>query len=188
MTNHSALNLNVHLHSLVLEGSSLAPWLPRHRCFIRCPRRRTKTSPNCSSRSTTACWASCAAAGACPKTPVPPIPWLSSSRSWLVMPPPPSRSESPAVRGPVTRSAGCAPRPPSSTNRSRAVLGLEGFSLHANVAVAPRARDQLEHLCRYLLRPPLTLERLTETSHGQLLYELPHPRGVATQCPSSLYR
>ena len=53
---------------------------------------------------------------------------------------------------------------------------LEGFSLHANVAVAPHARDQLEHLCRYLLRPPLTLERLTESSHGQLLYELPHPR------------
>jgi Putative transposase len=53
---------------------------------------------------------------------------------------------------------------------------LEGFSLHANVAVAPHARNQLEHLCRYLLRPPLTLERLTESSHGQLLYELPHPR------------
>jgi hypothetical protein len=26
------------------------------------------------------------------------------------------------------------------------------------------------------LRPPLALERLSETSHGQLLYELPHPR------------
>ncbi len=32
------------------------------------------------------------------------------------------------------------------------------------------------HLCRYLLRPPLALERLTESTHGQLLYELPHPR------------
>jgi hypothetical protein len=26
------------------------------------------------------------------------------------------------------------------------------------------------------LRPPLALERLTESSHGQLLFELPHPR------------
>lgn len=42
----------------------------------------------------------------------------------------------------------------------------EGFSLHANVAVAAHAREQLEHLCRYLLRPPLALERLTESSHG----------------------
>jgi hypothetical protein len=35
----------------------------------------------------------------------------------------------------------------------------EGFSLHANVAVAAHAREQLEHLCRYLLRPPLALAR-----------------------------
>ena len=53
---------------------------------------------------------------------------------------------------------------------------LEGFSLHANVALPAHAREQLEHLCRYLLRPPLALERLTESSGGQLLYELPHPR------------
>ena len=57
---------------------------------------------------------------------------------------------------------------------------LAGFSLHANVSVAAHAREQLEHLCRYLLRPPLALERLTESSGGQLLYELPHPRSVAT--------
>jgi hypothetical protein len=53
---------------------------------------------------------------------------------------------------------------------------LEGFSLHANVAVPAQARDALEHLCRYLLRPPLALERLTDSSQGQLVYELPHPR------------
>src|SRR5262249_12777716 len=52
---------------------------------------------------------------------------------------------------------------------------LEGFSLHANVAVAPHARDHLEHLCRCLRRPPLTLERLTESSHGHLPYPLPPP-------------
>jgi hypothetical protein len=57
-----------------------------------------------------------------------------------------------------------------------------------SLAVPAHAREQLEHLCRYLLRPPLATERLTESSGGQLLYELPHPRGVATQCPSSLYR
>ena len=44
---------------------------------------------------------------------------------------------------------------------------LEGFSLHANVALPAHAREQLEHLCRYLLRPPLALERLTESSGGQ---------------------
>jgi AAA domain len=31
---------------------------------------------------------------------------------------------------------------------------LEGFSLHADVAVPARRRDQLERVCRYILRPP----------------------------------
>ena len=53
---------------------------------------------------------------------------------------------------------------------------LEGFSLHANVAVPAHARERLEHLCRYLVRPPLAVERLTESSHGQVVFELPHPR------------
>ena len=53
---------------------------------------------------------------------------------------------------------------------------LQGFSLHANVALPAHAREQLEHLWRYLLRPPLATERLTEISGGQLLYEWPHPR------------
>ena len=57
---------------------------------------------------------------------------------------------------------------------------LEGFSLHANVALPAHARAGREHLCRYLLRPPLALERLTESSHGQLLYELAHPRADGT--------
>ena len=35
-------------------------------------------------------------------------------------------------------------------------------------------------LCRSLLRPPLALERLTESSPGQLLFELAHPRADGT--------
>jgi hypothetical protein len=52
---------------------------------------------------------------------------------------------------------------------------LEGFSLHADVAVPARRRDQLERLCRYLLRPPLARERLTESTGGQLLYHFRRP-------------
>jgi hypothetical protein len=55
---------------------------------------------------------------------------------------------------------------------------LEGFSLHANVAVPAHARERLEHLGRYLLRPPLARERLTQSSHGQVVFELPHPRAA----------
>jgi hypothetical protein len=53
---------------------------------------------------------------------------------------------------------------------------LEGVSLHANVGVPAHARARLEYLCRYLLRPPLALERLTESSRGQVVFELSHPR------------
>jgi Putative transposase len=52
---------------------------------------------------------------------------------------------------------------------------LEGFSLHADVAVPAPQRDWLERLCGYVLRPPLALERLTESSGGQLLYQFRRP-------------
>jgi hypothetical protein len=52
---------------------------------------------------------------------------------------------------------------------------VEGFSLHADVAVPARRRDQLERLCRDLLRPPLAVERLTESTGGQLLYRFRRP-------------
>jgi hypothetical protein len=48
---------------------------------------------------------------------------------------------------------------------------LEGFSLHADVAVRAHRRDQLERLVRYLVRPPLALERLKESLGGLLLYQ-----------------
>ena len=54
--------------------------------------------------------------------------------------------------------------------------GLEGFSLHANVALGARAA--LEHLCRYLLRPPLATERLTESSGGSSSTSCLTPAGM----------
>jgi hypothetical protein len=60
----------------------------------------------------------------------------------------------------------------TATATGRRSARLEGFSLHADVAVPARRRDQLEKLCRYIVRPPLALERLTESPGGQLLYQL----------------
>ena len=63
---------------------------------------------------------------------------------------------------------------------------LEGFSLHANVALPAHAREQLEHLCRYLLRPPLALERLTESSEGNCSTAAPSPpRRLHAPAPGS---
>jgi hypothetical protein len=52
---------------------------------------------------------------------------------------------------------------------------LEGFSLHADVAGPAHRRDQRERLVRYLVRPPLALDRLTESSSGPLLYQFRRP-------------
>jgi hypothetical protein len=41
--------------------------------------------------------------------------------------------------------------------------------------VPARRRDQLERLVRYLVRPPLALDRLTESTGGQLLYQFRRP-------------
>jgi Putative transposase/Transposase zinc-binding domain len=61
------------------------------------------------------------------------------------------------------------------TATGRRSARLEGFSLHADVAVPARRRDQLERLVRYLVRPPLALDRLTESTGGQLLYQFRRP-------------
>jgi len=52
---------------------------------------------------------------------------------------------------------------------------LEGFSLHADVAIPSRDRNRLERLCRYAARPPLATERLAAMEDGRLLYRLRHP-------------
>jgi hypothetical protein len=49
-----------------------------------------------------------------------------------------------------------------------------GVSLHANVAVPARDRRRLERLCRYVSRPPVATERLSRLDDGRLLYRLKH--------------
>ena len=49
-----------------------------------------------------------------------------------------------------------------------------GVSLHANVAVPARDRLRLERLCRYVARPPVATERLSCMGDGRLLYRLKH--------------
>jgi Putative transposase len=52
---------------------------------------------------------------------------------------------------------------------------LDGFDLHANVAVGAQDREGVEKLCRSLLRPPLAQRRLQLTDDGRVLMELHRP-------------
>ena len=49
---------------------------------------------------------------------------------------------------------------------------LDGFDLHANVAVPAGDRARLEQLCRYLLRPAVSQDRLQLLSDGRILLAL----------------
>ena len=59
--------------------------------------------------------------------------------------------------------------------RGRRSAFLQGFSIHANVAVGANKRDALEKLARYCARPPIALSRLAASSDGmRLSYRLKH--------------
>lgn len=51
----------------------------------------------------------------------------------------------------------------------------EGFDPHANVAVPAGDPERLEHLCRYVLRPPLAQGAIEWTADGKVLLRLPRP-------------
>jgi hypothetical protein len=57
----------------------------------------------------------------------------------------------------------------------RRCANLSGFSLHANVCIPANARHQLENLCRYVARPAVATERLSRFPDGRVLYRLRHP-------------
>ena len=52
---------------------------------------------------------------------------------------------------------------------------VQGFSLHANTQVPAHRRDQLERLIRYTARGAVSLERLTQDTNGDLVYTFTHP-------------
>ncbi len=58
------------------------------------------------------------------------------------------------------------------TSRGPRQAQLDGFDLHANVWVPPNDRARLEQLCRYLLRPPLAQDRLRLRADGRVLVAL----------------
>jgi len=50
-----------------------------------------------------------------------------------------------------------------------------GFDLHAGVAVPAGDRERLEHLCRYVLRPPVAQDALELTRDGKILLRMRRP-------------
>jgi len=53
--------------------------------------------------------------------------------------------------------------------------GVMGFDLHVGARIRAGDRKRLERLCRYVMRPPLAKERLTELPGNRYRYEFRHP-------------
>lgn len=66
-----------------------------------------------------------------------------------------------------------APENDGSKSRSDCA-NISGFSLHANVCIPAKARRQLENLCRYVARPAVATERLSILPDGRVSYRLRH--------------
>jgi len=62
--------------------------------------------------------------------------------------------------------------PGPTTHESR---GVAGFDLDVGPVIRAHERSRLERLCRYALRPAIATERLEELPDGRLKYSLRHP-------------
>lgn len=65
--------------------------------------------------------------------------------------------------------------PPSPEAPRRDVAESSGFSLHAGIAAQASQREKLEHLARYVSRPPVATGRLALTERGLIRYGLKTP-------------
>lgn len=57
-------------------------------------------------------------------------------------------------------------------HRSRRHAHIEGFDLHADLGIRRSRRDRLEHVIRYCARPPIASERLHELPDGRIALRL----------------
>jgi hypothetical protein len=58
---------------------------------------------------------------------------------------------------------------PDPFRNQRRTASPDGFSLHAGVRIHEHDREGLERLCRYAVRPPFALQRLSQGEDGQLV-------------------
>ena len=80
-------------------------------------------------------------------------------------------------RAPGTRPLrlGDAPEDMSAPAHGACHAQWKGFDLHAGLLVPAGQGDRLERVCRYALRPPVTDERLRIGADGQVVLQLRHP-------------
>ena len=70
--------------------------------------------------------------------------------------------------------------PTREEKQSPSLAKYSGFSLHAGVACKASECKKLERICRYISRPSLSEERLSQNAKGQVVYKLKNAYGNGT--------
>jgi hypothetical protein len=77
-------------------------------------------------------------------------------------------------RGARLRGLGDAPESVEAPAPDGCHARANGFDLHAGLVVPARQRERLERVCRYALRPPVAGDRVRVTGDGQMVLQLRH--------------
>ncbi len=160
----SALALNVHFHSLVLDGVYASIGEPRGRpLFHPVPALTDEDVAEAEVaarvfRRVSRIFDELADAAAADRDPLLARMSAASLRRMVATGP---------RRGRPVRRLG-HDRPPQARILGKRCADVEGFNVHANVCIAANDRAGLEGLCRYVARPPLSADRLAELPDGTL--------------------
>jgi hypothetical protein len=77
-------------------------------------------------------------------------------------------------RGARLRRLGDAPESVEASAPEGCHVRANGFDLHAGLVIRAGQRDRLERVCRYALRPPVAGDRVRMTGDGQVVLQLRH--------------
>jgi hypothetical protein len=72
------------------------------------------------------------------------------------------------------------PRRPSEQKSGAASHKVRGWAFNIHVGEPASGKEEREHLIRYCARAPLSLERLSVSTDGKVVYQLKHPIGGKT--------
>ena len=172
------LNLNVHFHTLALDG-----------VFVRCPAGRLVFHPACGPSDAEVAQVLgtirrrvgrlLRRRGLEPEedggSPGDPLAEASLALAGIVGASVQGRVALGARAGAQVRRLGEGLHQARGSARGPRHARLDGFDLHANVWVGPNDRARLEQLCRYVLRPPLAEDRLRRLADGRVRVELKRP-------------
>jgi hypothetical protein len=172
----SALNLNVHFHLLVLAGVYRREG-EDHLRFVPVPDPSTEQFKRLVQRIAVRVGRSLERSGLITR---------DIENTYLAFDPSEEAPIHGLLRSSITYRIATGPRegqkvftlqtiPAEPEGPRREVAESSGFSLHAGIAAKGPQRDKLEHLARYVSRPPVATERLSLTESGHVRYVLKTP-------------